>query len=184
MIDLTEMKKMGILGVELKTLEVNGVQVWKSGYTNQVPVSIDVNGNIYNGCGYKNGYRVRSGGAEAAMGAVSCTGFIPVNGGDKVRLSGYDFNASANGLANTINVYNSSFNVLGQIASNYNNAGYGIFTEGGTHQAYCWNSCKESPAGVLNWTVPPDAGIAYIRVTGYTEGDGLKMIVTVNEEIE
>ena len=42
----------------------------------------------------------------------------------------------------------------------------------------------EEKTGVYVWTVPPDASIAYIRVTGFTGKQGEKMIVTLNEEIE
>jgi hypothetical protein len=51
---------------------------------------------------------------------------------------------------------------------------------------YGWNSCYEEPSGVLNWVVPPNIEniqVGYIRVTGYTNADGSKMIVTVNEPI-
>lgn len=155
-------------------------------YTNQVPISVDENGAIYNGVGYKNGYRVRSGGAEAAVDHASCTGFIPLKAGDIVRMSGYNaLNASAQ---NAINVYNVNYENLGQVVGNHADAGYGIFAYGGAGYGYGWNTVVENPSGVYVWVVPPVTDIAFMRVTGFTpleDGgtDGSKMIVTVNERI-
>ena len=181
---LSNFKKILIGGVEQKQLFINGVQVWKSGYKNWVRYSINADGTIYNnGLGYKNGYRVRSGGAEGAAAAASCTGFIPAIGGDVVRLSGYDV-TSIEAAANAINVFDSGFNNLGQTVANSPNYGYGIMQT--TWTDYNWGKSKgvkeESP-GVYAWTIPPDASIKYIRVSGYTGGDGSKMIVTINEDI-
>lgn len=181
--NLSDYKKLTIDGIELKSLTINGVLAWKSGYKNWVKYSTEEDGKtIYNGGkGYKNGYRVRSGGAEGALANASCTGYISVQGGDIVRLSGYDVSLASN--ANAINVYDADKTNLGQAASNYANSGYGIFTSDGGYSAYGWHSVKENPSGVFNWIVPPLADIAFMRVTGYTNGDGSKMIVTVNEEI-
>ena len=150
-------------------------------YTNQVPISTDESGAVYNGVGYKNGYRVRSGGAEGTNDHASCTGFIPLKAGDVVQLSGYD--ATYADVNNAINVYNSSKTNIGQIVANYANSGYGIFAYEGGYSDYSWDTIVENPSGVYVWTVPPHADIAFMRVTGYTLGDGSKMIVTVNEEI-
>jgi len=115
--------------------------------------------------GYKDGYRIRSSGAEAEIADGACTGYIKVNGGDVVRVTGCDVTKAYN--TNAINVYDGSFNNLGQIVANYKSAGYGIFATSGAYVAYCWDSGKIEN-GVYEWTVPPsESGIAYIRVTGY-----------------
>lgn len=164
-----------------------GNVIWKAGYVNMVRISTTNNGTtIYNGTGYKNGYRIRSGGAEGAMATAACTGFIPVNGGDIIRISGCDF-STAGGTANAINVADASFANIGQITPNYADAGYGIFAQNAAYQSYCYQKAvvKES-ANVWRWTVPPAAsGSVYIRVTGYNANGnhGANMIVTVNEEI-
>ena len=183
--NLVNYKKLSIDGIELKDLYINGTLAWKSGYTNQVPLSTEVDDKtIYNGgLGYKNGSRIRSSGAEAGHGSASHTGFMRVKGGDVLRLSGYDANKIDS--ANAVNVYDTGHNCTGQITPNYYTAGYGIFES--THTAYGWgnaNGVKQEKTGVYVWTIPPDAGIAYIRVTGYTNADGSKMIVTINEAIE
>lgn len=143
-------------------------------YKNWVKYSTDEDGKtIYNGgSGYKNGYRVRSGGAEIGNESASCTGFIPVAAGDIVRLSGYDVKNV--GVDNAINVSDASFTNLGQIVSN-SSYSYGIF-QGSGHN---WDDVILEKDNVYYWVVPDDYGIAYIRVTGYTGGDGSKMIVTV-----
>lgn len=189
MINLSTLKELFIDGIKLVELYINGVLVWKSGPKNWVPYSTESDGKtIYNGgLGYKNGYRIRSGGAEGSESTASHTGYIPVKGGDDVYFSGWDF--SANKTANAINVSNSSFTNIGQITPSYSDAGYGIFAPGAAYQSYCYNSVVRVSDNVWKWKVPPVAsGVTYIRVSGYTTpdfsgGDGSKMIVTINEEI-
>lgn len=158
----------------------DGLVLWTAGYINMVPLSTTEDGvTIYNGTGYKDGYRIRSGGTETALDASSITGFIPVNGGDVVRISGCNFgDGSANGSA--LNVSDSSFTNIGQFSMIQ--AQYGIFAS--SYSAYSYASVVEETTGVWKWIVPPTAaGVAYIRVTARTSGDGSGMIVTVNEEI-
>lgn len=180
--DLTKLKKLNIGGIDLVQLFINGVQVWKSGYKNWVRYSTEADGaTIYNGgLGYKNRYRIRSGGAEAADASVAHTGYIPVQPNDIVRISGCDFSDEKSG--NAINISDNSFTNLGQMAMN-STYGYGSLT--GTTYGNASNTVEESP-GVWKWIVPPASyGAAYIRVSGYKYGgaDGASLIVTVNEEI-
>lgn len=182
--DFTKLKTLSIGGVELKQLLVGGVQAWKSGYKNWVPFSTEADGEtIYNGgLGYKDGYRVRSGGAEGENLLTTCTGFIPVQGGDVLRISGCDFASKDNG--NAINASNSSFTNIGQFTMMP--ARYGIFN--GEYSAYDIQSVVEEKSGVWKWTVPPAAsGVAYIRVSGQNASGtypGANLIVTINEAIE
>lgn len=180
MMDFSSLKKLTIGGVELKQLFIDGIQVWKSGYKNWVRFSTEADGvTIYNGgLGYKNGYRVRSGGAEGATGHGSCTGFIPVKGGDVIRFSGWDMTVKKN--ENAVNVSDSSYTNIGQAAGQ---GYYGIILNDYPDYAL-ENSLVEEKPGVYKWVVPPaGSGVAYIRVSGYTLGDGSGMIVTINEEI-
>ena len=155
-------------------------------YTNRVLKSTEADDvTIYNGdLGYKNGYRVRSGGAEGATSTGSCTGFIPVKGGDIVRLSGWDFANKCN--ENAINVADSTHTNIGQFTMLP--AQYGIFTQS-AYKEYSYGSVVQEKTGVWKWIVPPAAsGVAYIRVSGYSpypveNNLGSKMIVTINEEI-
>lgn len=152
-------------------------------YTNLVRTSIDSDGSIYNGTGYKNGYRIRSGGAEGALNTAACTGFIKVKAGDTIRISGCEFFATTNG--NAINVCDSTFATVGQTTKN-STYGYGEF-EGAWADYQIHNSCVEESAGIYKWIVPPvKTDPAYIRISGYNSsgGNGAALIVTVNEPIE
>ena len=182
MIDFTGVKAITIPEGKVKkiTRKSNGDVLWKGGHTNLVPLSTEADGKtIYNGgLGYKNGYRIRSGGAEASYGNVSCTGFIKATAGDVVRLDGYDVKNNS-GAGNAINVFDGNRTNLGQIVCN-NPSSYGCFNSTGIN----WDDVIAEGNGVYYWIVPSGYNIAYMRVTGYTNEDGSKMIVTVNEEIE
>lgn len=177
--DLTNIKELLVDGIKLVELHINGVLAWKSGYKNWVKYSTEADGvTIYNGgLGYKNGYRVRSGGAESALTDATCIGFIPVVAGDVIGIGGATFGTDSS--ANSINVYDSSYANLGQVVENYANNGYGIFSDG---QLSNWNKGTYKD-GCYYWTVPSGANIAYARVTARMGGKGADMIVTINEEI-
>ncbi|MBO5323696.1 MAG: metallophosphoesterase [Oscillospiraceae bacterium] len=66
-------------------------------YTNLIPCSTSTFGgsDVYNGCGYKTGYRINSSNVESAVSGMCCTGFIPVNKGDVLRFSNITLNGSA-----------------------------------------------------------------------------------------
>ena len=49
--------------------------------------SLDESGSIYNGSGYRTGYRLNSAGAEVESSGYVCSGFIPVPAGCHVRIS-------------------------------------------------------------------------------------------------
>jgi uncharacterized repeat protein (TIGR02543 family) len=158
------------------------VDVTENNCKNWVRYSTDSDGvTIYNGgLGYKNGYRVRSAGAEGANSLTTCTGFIKVNPGDIIRISGCNFEYAQNG--NAINASDSSFTNIGQFTMLP--ASYDIFS--GTYAAYNHQSVVKEKTGIWKWVVPPaSSGVAYIRVSGYDpNGDpSAKLIVTINEEI-
>lgn len=178
----SDLKSLTIPEGEVTKIAVGGVTIWEN-MKNWVKFSTEADGvTIYNGgLGYKNGYRVRSGGAEAALSGSSCTGFIPLKAGDVVRMSGY--NALFVSAQNAINVYNADKENIGQAVSNMPQDGYGIFSSGASYPSYGWASVTENPDGVYVWVAPPYNAIAFMRVTGYTLNDGSKMIITVNQEI-
>lgn len=57
-------------------------------YINQIPISTDEAGNVYNSVGYRNGFRLNSSGGETDNNAagVAVTGFIPCKNGDTIYL--------------------------------------------------------------------------------------------------
>lgn len=175
--------------------EIGMHQIWKSGYKNWVKYSTEADGvTIYNGgLGYKDNCRVRSGGEEAANIAGSCSGYIPVNGGDIIRVAttgtGTGDRFTDGGASSAINVFGASSGKpgdnLGQVVGNSN--GYGIFASDAAYGAYNSKSVIQKDS-YWQWTVPPaDSGIAFIRVSGYTNPDRdstyEELIVTINEEI-
>lgn len=181
--DLRNLKQLTIGGVELIQLFINGVEVWKKGFKNWVKHSTESDGTtIYNGgLGYKDGYRVRSGGAEAAFDTGSCTGFIPLKAGDTLRI----WPAFTGGNTdNAINFADGSFTNLGQIVDT--GTGYGI-CEG---NSALYKSTVVDGVSTLTLTSDHDPNIRYVRVTNKinhsatTLTTGADMIVTVNEEIE
>lgn len=164
------------------TKKDDGTILWEMSYVNQVRLSIDENGAIYNGTGYKSGYRIRSGGAEQVLERGSCSGYILAKSEDVIRVSGCQFDTEE--TANAINVYDAAFACLGQIVANYPEAGYGIFAYGADYvHTHNFGTVVEESTGVWKWALPPEPTIAYIRVSGRTN-DGSTLIVTVNEEIK
>ena len=139
---------------------------------------------IYNGgVGYKTGYRVRSGGAEAEAANATATGYIPAKAGDVVSVGGLIRTFVDGGTANAINVYSSlGSDPLGQIVGN-SSTGYGIFLSDQSHAAYGAKTVVQKD-NCWQWVIPPNAGINYIRVTGFTGGKDDALIVTINELIE
>lgn len=181
--NLSDYKFIKVAGINMQSLAIDGVEIWRWAYKNWIPLSINADGTIYNnGKGYKNGYRVRSGGAEAAIDNATCSGYIKVNPGDVIRVSGYDFSYIS--TSNAINASDASFTNLGQLTASYADSGYGIFAHSAAWFSHSWKSIVEEKSGVWKWVVPPaESGVAYIRLTGYTNGDGSKMVLTINEEI-
>lgn len=55
-------------------------------YTNLLPSAIDTDGSIYNGVGWKEGYRINGSGEPEEINGSYLTGFIPIKMGDIVHL--------------------------------------------------------------------------------------------------
>lgn len=162
------------------TRKSDGVVLFKSGYTNLVPLSTEADGKtIYNGgLGYKNGYRVRSGGAEAASDIAVCTGYTPFTKNDKLYIDPPFTNQNTN---NAINFYDGSYTNLGQITDS--GTGYGICAG----QVNAFKTTLGDGVSILdlsNNTVSGVENIAFVRITNdYYQAHGAEMIITKNEEI-
>lgn len=139
-------------------------------YTNQIPVSADANGAVYNGTGYKSGVYLNSAGVELSGTGLVTSGYIPVKKGDIIRIKDTSrvnidttlvmaLTAAKAGTANcgkTINAIQSS-------------ALYGTVTVSGN--VVTWDT---SGIGYYFWD-----NFAWLRVTTHSAD----AIVTVNEEI-
>lgn len=143
-------------------------------YTNLVPTSIDENGNIYNGIGYKDGYRINSSGAEAEYSHMSVTGFIPYTHGHTIRLGGT--NIAFNEYGCMMYFYKSDKSTIS--GADYNKVGNTTF---GT-----WDTTEDNTAFAFTPAATKFTDVAYIRISASVRnaGDtGAGMIVTIDEQI-
>ena len=187
--DFSSIKAIAIPEGAVKKIACGDVVLWQKRvlYTNLVPLSTEADGiTIYNGgLGYKDGYRIRSGGAETEQYWTTITGYIPYVKGDKLYI--YPPFVGEN-TANTINFYDGSFANLGQI------------TDVGSYYGFCDSSFKTSlinGVSVLDLsdvTVSGVENVAFVRIGNFINGggstglvstitSGSEMIVTKNEVI-
>ena len=187
--DFSAIKKLTIGGVALKQLFINGIQVWKS-FTNQVPISTDTDGSIYNKVGYKDNTRLSSSGgvsSSAQNGSVT-TGFIPFPDGDKtiIRMKGVEWlNAQA--------TYNGHFYIMfydanKKVIASDNNRLESGYTSSISHIVTITRDANgvetfdfNESYGTGNTLLQNIRKSSYIRITA--RGKGADLIVTINEEI-
>jgi hypothetical protein len=99
------------------------------GGTNQISISTDTNGQIYNSVGYKNGVRwTSSGGGETPADNMGITGFIPIKSNDILRF------ANVSVVTNSYVIY---FDANKQVLDTDRNFdppdAYGVYTKTLTH---------------------------------------------------
>lgn len=175
-VDVSTFYKDGIISIPEVTgdIVITATAITQApSYTNQIPISTDSAGAIYNNIGYKDGYRISDSGVDEEYGHKSVTGFIPIKKGDTIRIKGiynndvnscrictYDnsktFKAARNGA---IFATTGSYSLLNDIMTYAPNE---YFVDDATR--YFRFSC--------------DTGAH----TG--EEDGSKLIITINEPIE
>lgn len=157
------------------TFTVTGVKA--QNYTNQVPISIDTDGSVFNGVGYVGKTRLSSSGVTKADNYISTTGYIPAQSGAIIRVPSDYFTTGSCYVC----AYNSNFEFISAV----NAEGY---YNGGT---------VEKDGDITKVTLLDNNDIAYIRVSETwtnsdpyfgesadpTQGPCERMIVTVNEEI-
>ena len=144
-------------------------------YTNQVLISTDADGNVYNGTGYKDGYRISSSGAEAALRSATATGFIPFTKGQTIRIGGEGIKYDKYGCL--LMFYDLSKTVIANAGIGYDKVGnttYGTWTTEET-SVFCLDPFDTYPN-----TLSGNSG--YIRISA--NGSGANLIVTLDEEIK
>ena len=144
-------------------------------YTNQVPISTDADGNVYNGTGYKDGYRISSSGAEAALRSATATGFIPFTKGQTIRIGGEGIMYDKYGCL--LMFYDLSKTVIANAGIGYDKIGnttYGTWTTE-ENSVFCLDPNDTYPN-----TLSGNSG--YIRISA--NGSGANLIVTLDEEIK
>ena len=144
-------------------------------YTNLVPASIDINGNIYNGIGYKTDYRLNSSGLEIAQKGSVVSGLIPYHG-EIIRAYGTT-NGTVGNSGNYIVCYDSNFNKT--FVHSFHSAVNGGAT---------WESIDGKYLLTLDPTASAQgnyfANAAYIRIGFASMADAEYFIVTLNESIK
>ena len=144
-------------------------------YTNQVPISTDADGNVYNGTGYKDGYRINSSGAEAELSGFTATGFIPFTKGQTIRIGGEGITYAEYGCL--LMFYDAAKTYISNSGIAYDKVGnttYGTWTTEET-SVFCLDPLDTYPNTL--------SGInGYIRISA--KGSGANLIVTLDEKIE
>ena len=139
-------------------------------YTNQVPLSVDASGAIYNGVGYKSGVSLNSSGAEIPSSGAAVSGYIPVKKGDIIRIKDTSQANFDTTLMMTLTADKAGTANCGKdIVAIQTNAVYGTITTNGN--VVTWDT---SGIGYYFWD-----NFAWLRVTTHSAD----AIVTVNEEI-
>lgn len=140
-------------------------------YTNQVPISTGTDGNVYNGTGYKDGYRLNSSGTETEQEGSTLTGFIPCKGSDTIRIKGVTWGLQADaGIRCYVAMYDENKTNLVSIQRDS--------TTNWMTPTY------DESTGVLTMCLSGNANagkMAYVRFN--CKGNGEDMIITINEEI-
>lgn len=89
-VDVSTFYKDGIIAIPNVTgdLEITVTAVKSApSYTNQIPISTDTDGSIYNSIGYMLNMRLPSNGVPTARTGCLVTGFIPFSVGDIIRVN-------------------------------------------------------------------------------------------------
>lgn len=181
--NLKDLKTITIEGIGMKSISINGVEIWREpkAYTNLVPTSTDTNGSIFNGVGYKDDVRLSSSGGISGSAQVggTTTGFIPWHGdGDVLRMKGVTWE-HAQGRHYYVNFYDASkkFLVYFSAAEEAQNAHVSTVTRENGVTTIAFNQDYGNTNAMLNHI----REAKYIRITA--EGKGAGMVVTINEEI-
>ena len=188
--NLPDYKELYIDGIKMVELFFNGGRVWAmKKFTNQVPISTDTDGSIFNGVGYKENVRLSSSGGisgSAQNGSVT-TGFMPFPNGDKtvIRMKNVVWLDATNNYKGHyyINFYDSSKNFLNYFSSGEVSGGgeshiVTVTRDGNGVETVEFNQNY----GTTNAKLQNIRNKAkYIRINAY--GKGADMIVTINEEI-
>jgi hypothetical protein len=135
-------------------------------YTNQLPISTDASGNVYNGKGYKENTYLSTGN-EAAKNGTYTSGFIPAVGGNMMYFKNVEILKDQDG--HRICFYDTNKSYLS--GTKTNNTGFTGFTWDGNNKLTSLRVPGKNPSGV-----------AFIRFCCSYIGED--SVVTVNEPIE
>ena len=138
---------------------------------NQIPISTDTTGAIYNGTGYKDGVRLGSDGTDRTGAATDATGFIPCVNGDKLYFKNCEIKVGTGIEYNEIAYYSAD---KAYIAKSY------IYQESALTQSTVTMDSNNNLVAFDTSEITKD--FAFVRVTGnYIGADS---IITVNQEVD
>lgn len=187
--DFANLKTLTIPQGEVTKITSGSTVLWEAvTYTNQVPISTDTDGSIFNGVGYIENRRLSSSGGLSGSeqtGSVT-TGFIPWYGDSTyLRIKGVEwwqaapnynghyyimfYNANKGVIASTNNRIESPSNDLSHIVT--------ITRDSNGVETIKFNEAY----GATNAVLQNVRSASFIRITAH--GKGANMIVTINEEI-
>ena len=170
--DFSQLKKLTIGGIELKQLFIDGIQIWKAiSYINQIPVSTDASGAIYNGKGYKEKTYINNG-VEGSNSTTDSTGFIPCKVGDIIRMKNMPFSSTV--AQCRISFFKSDKTFIGQ-----------VLVSSSWYMDTKFIGVKDSNGNYTELTITNVSGItancAFVRITAIDiTADS---VVTINQEI-
>ena len=137
--------------------------------------SVSFDGTLYNGgTGYKSGYRLNSGGNEAAASGVYCSGFIPMVSTQTIEFEGIELPAASSVGNNyyTIHFYDSTFT---RIAKSQYQA-HDVF-----HTSSIGSGTTDGSGNYIKTFKPTGvSGLAYIRFSCGMIDDSSKVYVYDN----
>lgn len=152
------------------TITANGID-----YINQIPISIDTDGTIFNGTGYISGKRINSSGTVETMSGGHVSGFIPVKEGDIVYMKNVAYNKVATNGVSTSNQRISYYNANKTVIAQANSQSTAV-------QARVYDGDTLVQFKVQDWSGGDMETAAYFRIcAAYIGPDS---IITINEPIE
>ena len=180
-VDVSTFYKDGVIAIPNVTgdLEITVTAVKSApSYTNQIPISTDTDGSIYNGIGYKLDTRLPTSGVPAAASGYLTTGFIPFAVGDTIRCNKFVETSAYQSNAKVI-FYNSDKTTIG------GQSGARIIVDGNYTLATPLTFTPPSTIYDSGDGVNKDiSAAAYIRLTiGGYNNVAADIICTINEEI-
>lgn len=181
--DMSSYYTNGVIAIEQVTgdLEITVVAVEQGeAYTNQIPLSVDANGDIFNEVGYLDDARLSSGLAEQSNAGSFITGFIPVKAGDVLRVySGYMKVDHGNAGILNMGAYDGDKVAIGGCAMSTALNGEAMFSDIETDEQGYAVAFTVNPKWSFfdNWS-----DLAYLRLSMI--GSGQKAVLTVNEQID
>lgn len=185
----TNTKSLTIPEGEVTKITAGGVVLWEApaSFTNQVPISIDTDGSIFNKTGYIENRRLSSSGSlsgSAQNGSVT-TGFIPWYGDTTIlRIKGVEWwNATTKyGGHYYVMFYNANKKSAGSndhIMSGHTGISHilTVTRDSDGVETLVFNKDYGTDNTLLQWV----RNASFVRITAY--GKGADMIVTINQEI-